>query len=344
MSGGGSGASTTQSLPDWAQPYAQQILQRGSDLSNQALPQYGGQTVADMTPDQVAAMDQIRQQLQGSGTLDAANNAVTNLANTGGAAPNYSNPYASQTTSVGTNPYMGQNPYLDQQVKTAQDQTANAYATGTGAQTMAQFRNAGAFGGSAQQQYTDQQNQQLGNTLAKTATDMYGQDYANTQQLAQQGITLNAQTSLADAARNAQYTLGGQQLNSQNNQYANSNMLTAAGLAPSLNQAGYYGSNQLLASGGLQQTQAQNQANAAYQQWYNSAMSPYQQLGVLQSALSGAMGAGAQGVTTSNPGSGSAMGGALGGAASGAAMGSMFGPWGTAIGGVGGGLMGAFSQ
>lgn len=36
--------------------------------------------------------------------------------------------------------------------------------------------------------------------------------------------------------------------------------------------------------------------------------------------------------------------GALGGAASGAAMGSMFGPWGTAIGGIGGGLLGMFSD
>ena len=227
---------------------------------------------------------------------------------------------------------MGQNPYLDQQVKTAQDQTANAYATGTGAQTMAQFRNAGAFGGSAQQQYTDQQNQQLGNTLANQANSMPYGELRDTQQLAQRNIALNAQTSLADAARNAQYTLGGQQLNSQNNQYANSNMLTAAGLAPSLNQAGYYGSNQLLASGGLQQTQAQNQANAAYQNWYQLRDVPIsQQLGMLQSSLSGAMGADCQGVTTSNPGSGSAMGGALGRAASGAAMGSMFGPWGTAV-------------
>jgi hypothetical protein len=36
--------------------------------------------------------------------------------------------------------------------------------------------------------------------------------------------------------------------------------------------------------------------------------------------------------------------GALGGAATGAMAGSMFGPWGTAIGGIGGGLMGAFGR
>lgn len=341
MSGsGGGGQTTTQSLPDWAQPYAQQILQRGSDLSNQTLPQYGGQTVADMTPDQVAAMDQIRQQASGgNAALNAGTGAVADIASGSGAMPDTTNPYVGQTTSVAANPYIGQNPYLAEQVKNAQGQTADAYRTGTASQTMGQFRNAGAFGGSAQQQYTDQQNQTLGNTLGKIGTDMYGQDYANTQQLAQHGIDLATSTSLADAARNAQYTLGGQQLGSQNWQANQGNRLTAAGLAPGLNQAGYYGANQLLGVGGLQQGQNQNQANAAYQQWYNQAMSPYQQLGVLQSALQGSMGAGAQGVTSSSGGKGSPLTGALGGAAAGTAI--MPG-WGTAIGGIGGGLMSMF--
>jgi hypothetical protein len=349
MSGsGGGGSTTTSSLPDWAQPYAKQILERGADLSNQALPQYGGETVAGFTPDQQAAMDMVRNQAtQGSGVIGAGNDAITGMLKNGGNATSVdtANPYASQTTSVAANPYMGQNPYLAQQVADAQGKTADAYRTGTASQTMGQFRNAGAFGGSAQQQYTDSQNATLGDTLGKISTDMYGADYANTQQLAQHGIDLQTSTSLADAARNAQYTLGGQQLASQNAQYGNSNILAAAGLAPGLGAANYYDASQLMGLGNTQQAQSQNDLNAAYQQWYNSAMSPYQQLGVLQSALQGAMGAGAQGVTTSSGGKGSALGGALGGATSGAATGAMIGgPWGAAIGGVGGGLMGALSS
>lgn len=345
-SGGGGTQTTTSALPAWAQPYAQQILQRGSDLSNQALPQYGGEMVAGFTPDQQAAMDAVRQQAgQGSAVVGAGNDAITNMLKSGGnpSGVDTTNPFASATTSVGTNPYMGQNPYLAQQVSNAQGQAADAYRTGTASQTMGQFRGAGAFGGSAQQQYSDQQNQTLGNTLGKISTDMYGQDYAATQALAQHGIDLRTSTALADASRNAQYTLGGQQLASQNAQYGNTNLLNAAQLAPGLGAANYQDASQLMGIGNMQQAQGQNQANAAYQNWYNQAMSPYQQLGVLQSALQGAMGAGAQGVTTSSGGGGSKLGGVLGGATTGASLGSFAGPWGTAIGGLGGGLMGMFS-
>jgi hypothetical protein len=337
MSGSGGGSqqtTTTQQLPAWAQPYAQQILQQGSALSQQGIPQYGGSLVAGLSDMQNQALQQI-QQTAGAGTpgvntaIDTTQNLMQNPM--GGYQYNQSN------VTPQTNPYLGQNPYLQQQVQQAQGVTAQNYATGTAAQTMGQFRNAGAFGGSAQQQYQNQQNQQLGQQLGNIATNMYGQDYANTQNLAQQGINLNTQTQLANNAMNAQYGLAGQSL-------ANQTALQAAGMAPGLAQGQYTGAQALLNAGQLPQQQAQNQLNAQYQQWYNAAMSPYQQLGVLQSALQGAMGAGAQGVTqATTPTGGGGMGGALGGAASGAAMGSMFGPWGTAIGGVGGGLMGMFS-
>lgn len=329
MSGGSSGggsSTTTQELPAWAQPYAQQILEQGAALSQQDIPQYGGQTVAGLSDLQ----NQYLSALGGLGTgsnTGAASSYLQNLfANGSNVGVDTNNPYANQTTSVGTNPYIGQNPYLAQQVSNAQQQTADAYKTGTASQTMAQFRNAGAFGGSAQQQYTDQQNQQLGNQLGQIATNMYGQDYANTQQLAQQGINNQLSASLADASRNAQYTLGGQQLAQQGNQYNMQNMLSALGQAGSLDTSNLANLQAILQGGTLQQTQGQNELNAQYQQWYNNAMQPYQQLGILQNALSGAMGAGAQGVTTTTQqqGSGSTMGNIFGGITSGLGLLGMF--------------------
>jgi PBP1b-binding outer membrane lipoprotein LpoB len=68
-------------------------------------------------------------------------------------------------------------------------------------------------------------------------------------------------------------------------------------------------------AGTQQQTQDQNQLNANYQQWYNGAYSPYQQLGVLQSALSGALGNGAQGVSTSTQSGGNNTAALIGGGA-----------------------------
>ena len=102
-------------------------------------------------------------------------------------------------------------------------------------------------------------------------------------------------------------------LNSQNYQNAQSNALNAASLAPGLNAANYYGYNQQLNAGNTQQQTDQNQLSADYQKWYNQEYSPYQQLGVLQSALQGALGNGSQGITTSTQSGGSNTAGLLGG-------------------------------
>lgn len=348
MSGGGKGdTTTTTNLPDWAQPYAKQILEQGSQLSQQDIPQYTGSTVAGLSPEQQQAIQMTTDRAtNGSGAINAATDAVTGMMqNNGNPYASAQNPYASQQTTVGQNQYIGQNPYLAQQVASAQGQTADAYATGTAAQTMGQFRSGGAFGGSAMQQYQDQQNQQLGNTLNNTATTMYGNDYANTQQLQQQYLNNQLSANLTDAARNAQYTQAGNELNSSNYNAAQNRILTGASTAQQLGNQQYTDAAALMNMGNVTQAQNQNEANAAYQQWYNQAMMPYQQLGILQNSLSGAMGAGPQGVTTSgSSGGGSALTGAAGGALSGAAAGSAFGPWGAAIGGVGGGLLGAFSS
>jgi hypothetical protein len=344
MSGGGGSQTTKQELPDYAQPYAQQILQRGADLSNQQMPQYGGQLVAGLNDNQNAAINQVQGLATGGNpTLSAANNAATGIANNASNPYQTSNQYIGQNVQASQNPYATmQNPYLDAQVNKAQTDITNQYKNGTSAQTMAQFRNSGAFGGSAMQQYQDQQNTNLANDLTNVESQLRGNAYANTQAAAGQQAALNTQTALANQANNLNYTQGQNALNSQNYQAAQTNALNAASLAPSLNQANYYGAGQLLNAGTIQQQAAQNQLGADYQQWYNREYSPYQQLGVLQSALSGALGSGAQGVTTASQSGGNALTGALGGAASGAAIGSTFGPWGTAIGGAAGGLLGAF--
>src|ERR1700739_2341861 len=88
-SGGGSSTTTTE-LPSWAQPYAQNILQRGSDLSNTTVPTYGGQTVAGM-----------------NGTKQTGINNVSGAANNAGALSNATtNTAANQNLNI-SNPYTG---------------------------------------------------------------------------------------------------------------------------------------------------------------------------------------------------------------------------------------------
>jgi hypothetical protein len=317
-SGGGGSQTTTTALPGYAQPAAQEILTRGTDLSHQTMPQYGGQLVAGMNGNQNAAINQVQQlATQGNPALQGANQYAANATTNGGnPAAQQQNQYIGQNVQASQNPYATMdNPYLDDQVNKAQTDLTNQYKNGTAAQTMAQFRNSGAFGGSAMQQTQDQQNNQLAGALTNVDTQLRGNAYANTQAAAGQQAALNTQTGLANQANNLNYTQQNNALNSQNYNDAQGRALSAASLAPGLNQANYYGAGQLMNAGTQQQTQDQNQLNANYQQWYNQAYSPYQQLGVLQSALSGALGNGAQGVSTSTQSGGSNTAALIGGGA-----------------------------
>jgi hypothetical protein len=317
-SGGGGSQTTTTALPGYAQPAAQEILTRGTDLSHQTMPQYGGQLVAGMNGNQNAAINQVQQlATQGNPALQGANNYVAGATGNGGnPAAQQQNQYIGQNVQASQNPYATMdNPYLDDQVNKAQTDLTNQYKNGTAAQTMAQFRNSGAFGGSAMQQTQDQQNNQLAGALTNVDTQLRGNAYANTQAAAGQQAALNTQTGLANQANNLNYTQQNNALNSQNYNDAQGRALSAASLAPGLNQANYYGAGQLMNAGTQQQTQDQNQLNANYQQWYNGAYSPYQQLGVLQSALSGALGNGAQGVSTSTQSGGNNTAALIGGGA-----------------------------
>lgn len=59
--GGGGGTQTTKvELPDYVQPYAVDLMNRSAALSNQDVPQYGGQLTAGLNGDQYTAMNLIR--------------------------------------------------------------------------------------------------------------------------------------------------------------------------------------------------------------------------------------------------------------------------------------------
>ncbi|WP_368684881.1 hypothetical protein [Paraburkholderia sp. BR10936] len=91
------------------------------------------------------------------------------------------------------------------------------------------------------------------------------------------------------------------------------------GLAPTLDSSTINQLNAAYTGGTAQQTAAQNQLNSQYQQWYQNAMQPYEQLGIEQGALSGALGNGAQGITSSSQ-SANPLGLAVGGLTAGAGI------------------------
>lgn len=314
-SGGGGSSTTTQELPGWAQPYAEQLLQRGANLSNQSVPQYNGQMVAGLNDSQWAGINNTNAVANNaSGIAGTANNFYQQLVGKG--APTVANPYTGNVTaSTAADAYADptNNPYLAKQVAAANQQITDQYSNVTAPTTLAQFRSSGAFGGSAQQQATAAQEKQLADSLSANTANMYGQAYNTAAGVASQ-----------NAAQQNQIAQGNQQLGTAANQYKSSqdsgNYFTnlqsiqqaLAGASGANTAAGTAAANQITA-GGVQQQNSQDQLNAAYQQWFNSVNQPYSQLSTLSSALSGALGSGAgTSMTSQQAGSGSTLGNILG--------------------------------
>jgi hypothetical protein len=157
--GGSSGGTTTTALPSWMQPYQRNILNMGQDLANRPFVPYGGQRVAQFSPDEQAAFDAIRQRAtQGDPAQKLASSSLADTL---------------------SGKYLNGNPYLDQMVNRAQSVTANNYATGTAAQTDANAAKAMGLGNTGYFGQVAQNQDALGRNLGDIATQMYGQNYAN---------------------------------------------------------------------------------------------------------------------------------------------------------------------
>ncbi len=291
-SGGGDSTTTTE-LPGYAQPVAQNILNTSQSLSQQAVPTYSGQTYAGMNNTQTNAINGMSNLANSGGATGAVTGAVTGMANNGG--NNYGN-ISAPTAQAAQNPYANMsNPYLAQQTQAANQQTTNAF--NQNAMNMnAQFAGTGAFGGSAYQNAMNQQNQTLATALANNSANIYGNAYNTAAMAGNVNAELGTQANLANASN----YLSAQNLNSSNYNTAQGRSLAAAGLAPSLDSSTLNQLNAAYTGGTALQTNSQNADNAAYQQWYQQAMQPYEQLGIQESGLSAALGNGAQGVSSTS--------------------------------------------
>lgn len=138
--------SVTQQLPDYAHPYAVNLLERGYGLSNSEYQPYQGQRIADLTPEHQAGLSMTRDRaLYGAPDVNAARaqNAYTSA---GGYLTPESNPYLKGNVDAAMNAVRGQ--------------------------VNSQFNSAGGYGGSAHQEM-------LTGQLANKANEMYGANYVN---------------------------------------------------------------------------------------------------------------------------------------------------------------------
>lgn len=130
------------------------------------------------------------------------------------------------------------NPYLDQMVSKAQQSVADTYNNTVRPNQVAQAVQSGSFGNANLATSQANQDKQLQESLGNVATQMYGGAYQTDQ----------------------------------------ANKLSALGLSPTIQQAGYTNAGQLLNAGNVQQQQQQDVADFAYQQFQDQQNDPYKKL------------------------------------------------------------------
>jgi len=310
-SGGGGSTTTVQKSDPWSgqQPYLTNMFGSAGNLYN-AEVQNPASTVAGFTPMQQQAMGNAQNVANGTdfsnavGVNNSAGSYTQNLLN--GQYLN-SNP-GNSAFSQFANGSMMNNPYMSQAMGAANDAITRSYQTATAPQTSSAMEAAGRYGSGAYQNAVSQNQQnlatQLGNVDAGMANNMYQQNMQNMLQGAQ-GLSSNYNTA-------SQQQLQGS--------------FNAPNVVNSVNAA----NSNLYNMGGNQQALNQQQINA-----------PWQLLNNYSNLIQGQYGGN---TSTTQPYFQNQAAGALGGALGGASLGSSFGPWGTAIGGLGGGLMGMFSD
>ncbi len=234
MSGGskGGGSSTTVSKMEPAaevKPYLNPYMTHAAALSMKPYESYKGNRIADWTPDQLRGFQMTRD------VANQANTAINSSANQlnrtlNGQYLNYSpgnnqymgqnatvgnnqylgaqssvgrNQYIGVNTSVGSNAYAGSNQYLDNAIKSTQDDMTRQFNNNVQNSTDAMMARSGAFGGSAWRQAQQANQESLNKQIGEVSNNMRMQDYGMQQQLAEADINRRVQAQQNDLARNA---------------------------------------------------------------------------------------------------------------------------------------------
>jgi hypothetical protein len=114
----------------------------------------------------------------GSAAQNSGNAYAGHLAGLGGYAGTATNDYQATLRDTAQGRYLNANPYLDRTYDAAADGVTRAYQTATAPQSDSQFERAGRYGSGAMANATHQNQLDLGDTLNKLATDIYGKNYA----------------------------------------------------------------------------------------------------------------------------------------------------------------------
>lgn len=228
-SGGGKQKSTTtQSIPTELKPLATAYTNKAINLGNQGFQAYGGQRYAGPTGAEKQGLNMIAERSQnGSALLDTGSQSLQNMMRPGQS-----------------------NPYLDQAVNRAQSSVVDQFNNMAKPQTESAMVNSGSFGNSGLQQTLQNQQVAAGKQLGDIASQMYGQDY----------------------------------------QDSNNRALQAAQLAPTYANADYNDAQQLLNAGAYARNFDQQNKDFGFQQYQDQQNLPYKQLGAMSGVFGSNLG------------------------------------------------------
>lgn len=241
MSSPPSTTTQTSNTDPWgpAQPYMKDILSQASGVYSQGSQYSPFSTVVPFSPTtQLAQNLTTSRALAGSPVTQAAQGAVTNIANGGGV-----NPATKYLTDTANGMYAdpNSNPYLQA--------TFNQGAQGIRDQVNATFGAAGRTGSGYNQDVLEK-------NLGNFANDLYGQNYAN-----ERGMMFNAANSLG-----------------QNYNTGQTQQLAAAQLAPGLASQDYTDLQALGGVGAAQEDKAGQSLQDLLSRWDYSQNAPWQLL------------------------------------------------------------------
>ena len=271
--GGTEQTSTTQQqsvnqLPQWINTAAQQNYAQAQNIAAQPLQQYQGQLVAGVAPQTQQAWNTAAQ----GGNAGADQYGASQAGYLGVMGQQPQQVTAGQLSSTNLQPYESPFtqdvinrtlPIMQQQLGLQQNQQQNA------------ANSANAFGGSRQGIQQGVTQAQGAMNMGQMAAGLNQANFGQAQAAAQQDITGRNQAALANQA-------------AQQNQ-AGLNLQAAGGLAglgSQAQQSQLRNFGELTTAGGLEQQQAQNEINAQLGKFQQAQAYPYQQFGLLQSALS----------------------------------------------------------
>ena len=174
-------------------------LLRGLIESNKPYEQYGGQRVAGISADQWDAMNSIRHTASGQGAPDTAAGRNAAMLFAQGPGGYNQNPWAEAAVSAENNEYGGMNsPEFLNMLGVGTRRIRDEFAKGTEAETRRMFNLSGAFGGSAHQQATQDNQEALGRSLSDYIDQASQQQYDRSAGLREADISRDLQAQQFD--------------------------------------------------------------------------------------------------------------------------------------------------